>query len=338
MKCIFILGWFICCRIGAKQFRESGVKLNSETSAKRIWIIRHCDKGRDKTPCCSDVGYTRAQLWGDYFIRKITSTPSSNITIISSGYSPISSVSDKRECPMAKPKWAETEWTETKSDHTQNCQASQRMYLTAKIIGEKLDLLFGKSKPQIQVCHSLCVGQESELVAQANNETTKNVLIVWEHKGIVDILRHFGMKVGKWKKKWKHIYSLVFWVDILTETNNPVKNDAPHWGYECVELEVGECDKILDEVREWLGKPGEGNSLQPTFDATECTQFLVAIVIIFMALGFILCFFTLSDASVRQKLRQRLGQRFLVQPHRFIRKQGVDEERRRLFTEMATYT
>ena len=197
----------------------AGGAVDLMASGRRIWLIRHCDKPQSSSHCCSELGYKRAAKWGEYFKSKFV--PHSKTLVVASDFNPTA------PCPLlllsAEAKFG-----------TKKCQKSQRMVETAIEMGLAPGRIF----------HDYCVGQEAELVAylkQDDNPFWDNAVVVWEHAGIVDILRGFGFKIGEWKHKWTDIYSLVFWIDLADGG----------WGVDCSELVEGEC-VLSNSVIKWL--------------------------------------------------------------------------------------
>jgi hypothetical protein len=134
------------------------------------------------------------------------------------------------------------------SSSSSRCPKSQRMYITARIIQQSLE---GKEAVD-NIDNHFCVGEESALVQflLGKREEKGDVLVVWEHHGIIDILREFGYRISKWRHQWKEHYELVFWVDL----------EGGGWGYECYfpnksgsGVNIGGCDKT---IRGWLGEEG----------------------------------------------------------------------------------
>jgi hypothetical protein len=119
---------------------------------KKVYIIRHCEKPK-KGPCCSDKGYRRAEEWKEYF-------KNYNLTIYTAGFSTKASkcVSYLHYLP------------------DKDCQHSQRMFLTAHIIGK-------------DTRSNYCIGDEKELVKDVLKEPN-DVLIVWQHNGIAKIMNY----------------------------------------------------------------------------------------------------------------------------------------------------
>jgi hypothetical protein len=100
------------------------------SNIKRIWIIRHCDKPKNKkNPCCSSVGFQRAEQWHHYFEKYFDSK--SKIQIISSGYSE----NKNDNCILSK----------QNTNHPQ-CKKSQRMWVTANVLNQTLSKKFIVSK------------------------------------------------------------------------------------------------------------------------------------------------------------------------------------------------
>jgi hypothetical protein len=161
----------------------------AHAQVERIWFIRHCDKPKSpENPCCSDTGYKRAAAWADYFRTHFT-----DAQIYTSNYN------EKKTCIVsaAKP--------------DRSCQKSQRMYLTASLIHTPL-------VSTLPLNTDFCVGDEQRIVEHIrNHRDAKEVLVVWEHKEIVHLIREFGIPLSKWRNRFENEYTLVFMVDVKTK-------------------------------------------------------------------------------------------------------------------------
>ena len=121
-----------------------------------IYIIRHCDKPKnDNNPCCSKKGYNRSHKWKDYF-------KSYNITIYTTGFS-----TNQNHCIQSLPFFP-----------NYKCQHSQRMLLTSYIIGKSLH----------NIHYNYCVGNEKQMIQDVMEYEKNDVLIVWQHEHIRNIL------------------------------------------------------------------------------------------------------------------------------------------------------
>jgi len=192
-------------------------------NGKKIWLIRHCDKpSKSESPCCSTYGYLRAESWGNYFESRV----SKPLVYIASDYHPA------KECSFVS--------YSLEGSSVSNCPKSQRMYITSQFIQQTLF----KKGILGEINTHFCVGEESSLVRflLGEKEEKGDVLIVWEHHGIVDILRRFGFRVSKWRNHLKEHYELVFWIDL----------DMDVWGYECYDFEkkAKNCSRTIVD---WLG-------------------------------------------------------------------------------------
>jgi hypothetical protein len=49
------------------------------------------------------------------------------------------------------------------------------------------------------------------------NDYITDVIIVWEHTEIIEIIRHFDIKIKKWRNKHIDEYNIVFLIDIATK-------------------------------------------------------------------------------------------------------------------------
>jgi hypothetical protein len=163
----------------------------------RLWLIRHCDKPKSsKNPCCSELGYERAKNWYHYF--KIHFKKNSIIKIYSSNFN------EKKVCI-----------NNILYNPNSNCQKSQRMFLTAYYLQETLQKFY---KFQENININFCVGEKNKLVNSIlDNYKVSDVILVWEHKEIIDIIRHFQIEIKKWKNKFENTYNLVFMIDIKTK-------------------------------------------------------------------------------------------------------------------------
>jgi hypothetical protein len=127
-----------------------------------------------------------------------------------------------------------------------------------------------------------CVGQERDLaeflrLRWRGGGGSGDVLVVWEHQGIIDILGAFGFPISKWRHRWKERYDLVFWVDL----------DMGRWGYDCYDFERGvdDCD---GGVRGWLGAGSGGGAVIESEPSPEDLGafFVMSAVFIFSGLVF----------------------------------------------------
>ncbi len=124
-----------------------------------IFIIRHCDKPRDKkNPCCSHIGYKRAEYWREYF------RDYKNMTTYTAGFS-----TTPNQCLKG--------FSYLSDKH---CQHSQRMLLTSHIIGKPIQ-------------YQYCIGDEKRLVNDIMKKKEENSLIVWQHEGIPKILNYLNI-------------------------------------------------------------------------------------------------------------------------------------------------
>ena len=189
----------------------------THVTSNNLWIIRHCDKPKDKrNPCCSNEGYTRSEKWADYFQKYIVY--GTEINMLSSNYR------DTRKICIA-----DTNYTNTTTNN--RCQKSQRMALTTHYLTKKLlehYTIYNKTQIERQN-NPFCVGSSEKIVSYVkekisstskNKNVNKNVntntqfILVWEHNEIIDIIRQFGIHIDKWKHKIKNNYDIVFLIDI----------------------------------------------------------------------------------------------------------------------------
>jgi len=187
------------------------------STIENIWLIRHCDKTiNDNNPCCSNYGYDRANNWHEYFERYIDSSP----------YIYASNYNEEKTCIV-------NYYYKSNSD----CQKSQRMFLTAQAIHDT----FNHIKNDVNIDY--CTGQYVDLVKSLDDISNKQVIIVWEHKEIVDIINYIGIKLDEWPKDAADEYNVVFMIDI---NKNQLYYDCYNWEDDDVK-----CSNVIND---WLYK------------------------------------------------------------------------------------
>jgi hypothetical protein len=75
------------------------------------------------------------------------------------------------------------------------------------------------------------VGELKKMLEYAMKSKAKDIIIIWEHEEILEIIRHFGIHIGKGKDA-KHIYNLVFMIDFVSGTLSD--SLRPTLYYQCV--------------------------------------------------------------------------------------------------------
>jgi len=183
-----------------------------------IWLIRHCDKPSDKTnPCCTNYGYDRANNWYNYFNQYIESEP----------YIYASNYNEKKQCTVSNYYISDSE-----------CQKSQRMFLTAQAISDSINYM----KDDVNI--DFCTGQYADLIDTTNTIKNNDIIIVWEHTEIVDMINYIGIDIEKWPDDANHEYNVVFMIDM---------NDQPTLYYDCYNWENRDtiCSPVIDK---WLKK------------------------------------------------------------------------------------
>ena len=178
--------------------------LNFISAFNNIWIIRHCDEINDTDRCCSSIGYNRSTFWGylftnHYFNSKV------NINIYATGSSSLEFCKDNIRGPI-----------------NNKCKKSQRMVLTANYIYNNItynDLKYNKYtrynvNPKINT--QFCAGDEKLMandILKNFNDKDDDIIIVWRHENIVDIINAFGIKLSEWPKKIDDYFHLIFMIN-----------------------------------------------------------------------------------------------------------------------------
>lgn len=195
-------------------------------SAKTIWFIRHCDKPvyteknaghemegvrgfaalqksrkSNEKYCCSDLGYERADHWATYFRKRIPN----HFEMYASNYFNHSHPGTKK------------------------CPKSQRMYLTALAI----------QPDTTRINTKYCTGEWRPLIREALSSTTQHIIIVWEHKEIVQMLRYLGVDMPRWPNRFRDLYHIVFRVS------------DEEFGFECFDFRMN-TTRCREDVRDWL--------------------------------------------------------------------------------------
>jgi hypothetical protein len=187
----------------------------------RLWLIRHCDKITDNNPCCSQTGYDRANHW--YLYLKVFIDPL-KLGIYTSNYN------EYKQCIIDK-----------NFKTNPNCQKSQRMYLTANAIREQY--INTDSSLLIPINTNYCIGDYKDLLQEIkiNTENYRDIIIVWEHNEIIEIIRDFGIEIKKWHNRWDDVYNLIFMIDI----------EQQKLYYDCYNFET-DTYHCLDDIQDWL--------------------------------------------------------------------------------------
>lgn len=201
------------------------IQIFNINSANKIWIIRHCDKPNNhKNPCCSDSGYERSIGWANYFKDYL----GNKINIITSDFH------SKTICV-------------DKLNHTKNnCQKSQRMFLTTHYLSKQLlDMNYNIETINL----NYCVGDSGKIFNHIQNMKNHNrnindIILIWEHNEIINFIRKYNIKIGLWKRKLKKNYDIVFMID----TN---KNKLY---YSCYDYKNKKINKCSHKIKKWLYK------------------------------------------------------------------------------------
>jgi len=211
-------------------------------ASKSIWFIRHCDKPHRYSSCCSDVGYERANHWHNYFLPRIHLNQP--LAIYTSGFS------ETRACVNISTHL---------STYSYSCQKSQRMYLTALAINQNIpssticSKYYRKSRSDSvdisQICRSLrrayCIGDYRRLLHDINLSTSEQILVVWEHTEIVDMIRAYGIDMPKWRNHFNDLYNIVFHLEF------DAKNTPTKFTYDLYDFRTNRGSHSR-EVDEWL--------------------------------------------------------------------------------------
>ena len=121
------------------------------------------------------------------------------------------------------------------------CQKSQRMFLTAY----NLHKSFESNDIMSNINAKFCIGEYNALMNEIEDSTNKQIVIIWEHNEIIDIIRFLGIKIDKWKNKFDDIYDIIFMID----ENNDLY-------YDCYDFEnnVTGCNHYSNnqDFQKWL--------------------------------------------------------------------------------------
>jgi len=165
----------------------------------KIWLLRHCDKPDNvRNDCCSNNGYARSNHWHLYFERYFFPLGQNKIKIYTSNFH-----SSKTNICIHNINHID--------DKT--CQHSQRMYLTSNYLYNSLN----KQNITSIINFDYCVGSYVDMIHNINNITNyTDIIIVWEHQEIVDIINYFNIKIDKWPHKLEDNYDIIFMIDLQT--------------------------------------------------------------------------------------------------------------------------
>lgn len=170
-------------------------------SLNSIWFLRHCDKpNNNNNPCCTNIGYKRAIAWGNYLKTKIKKK--SQIKFYASGFS------QNKICINHK-----------KYRSNKKCQKSQRMLLTSNFIHVNFTNDDDYAVNNF-ININYCIGDEKYLlndIIQSENQYN-DIIVVWEHVGIINMLNQLGVKITPWSDKYGDVYNILFHYDYINHT------------------------------------------------------------------------------------------------------------------------
>jgi len=213
-----------------------------------LYIIRHCDK--DTANGCTDQGYARAKLWGQFFAKRNLHSP----LYYAFGFK-IKNCENKKNstrqntCPQHIDSTAiiDSSGTNCTNFNYKSCSSSQRAFLTAcGATGAP-----GKT----DVITEFCVGEEDKLIKDiySVSKSGNDVVVCWEHEGIIDILNALAKKFGSsvtfdpWAKKESNDYNLLFIVPLNTTA-------MPAITVRCVAMGLEGDKESCDETPDWVKK------------------------------------------------------------------------------------
>ena len=191
---------------------------------ERLWLLRHCDKPKDnKNPCCSEIGKERTKYWIHYFLKVFNKEKS--IQFYTSNFR-----SNEESCMNEKMVYQTND----------KCQKSQRMFYTTYYIQKEFIKNNFNVNPQINI--NFCIGENSNLLQTIlkNADATDSILI-WEHDEIIDIIRKFNIQINKWKSKYRHLYDIIFMIDLKSNKLYYECFDYRNYTYYC-----------NNEINHWL--------------------------------------------------------------------------------------
>jgi hypothetical protein len=169
----------------------------SVLGVERIWFIRHCDKQNDNNPCCSDDGYLRTKTWNSYFEKYI---PYENkIKLITSDFSGDFVCVHHDNFTLL-------------SSTTRKCQQSQRMYLTTHYLYESMKLKYSLDG----INYKFCIRSGLEMIKSVLEmyEEYDDLIVVWEHNEIIEMIRFFDIYIKRWSIHAIDRYDIIFMVSL----------------------------------------------------------------------------------------------------------------------------
>lgn len=193
----------------------------------RIWLLRHCDKPKDnQNPCCNQLGYFRANQWHTYFERYFDSK--TIIKIYTSGFY---NENKNNLCEIAINKYPENK----------KCKKSRRMWLTANIINNTLSKKYNlKGK----INDDYCSGDYKKIIKniKENKKKYTDSIIVWQHHEIIDIIKHYDIKIDKWINK--NIYDILFMIDVTQK--------KLYYDFYVIDNKTDNHLDNIDSINKWL--------------------------------------------------------------------------------------
>jgi hypothetical protein len=140
-----------------------------------------------------------------------------------------------------------------------------------------------------------CIGDYKDLTKNAYKQEYNDVIIVWEHDEIIDIINYIGIDLKKWPNDIEG-YNIVFMIDI----------DSNKLYYDCYNFENNNivCDK---KTNDWLKKYEHIDNYYINYRSLGITYSTnnKNIILFIIPIGILLClflFFIFTYKCVKYKL------------------------------------
>lgn len=198
--------------------------VNVVVALKNLYFVRHCDKINDSDPCCSSLGYQRANAWSTLL----------DSLLLGKEVSIYSALADYDT--LCRPN--------VFYDKDKDCQRSQRLAVSAMYLNYNLN-----SSATMQLDY--CVGDYQKIVNDITEDakTMNRGVVIWQHDEIIDMLRSFNVKnITDWPVELSNEYSIIFQLQFASDSDK-----YPIMTYNCYEFQYNRLH-CSDSVVAWLGQ------------------------------------------------------------------------------------
>lgn len=215
----------------------------ADSVLETVYFVRHCDKVSEGLPCCSSLGYQRAEAWGAYFHTLLTSAADQHKHVKTDKtvqdvvvYSALANY-DKKKSKLCR--------ADLYFPSKGSCQKSQRLAMTALLLHKHLEAAPNTSPALVSSIEMKYCAEDTEKVLADvfdSQHKSRYAVVVWSREGIVDMLRSLHVDISDWPKSLETVYDLVFRYDVVSKKVS----------YTCYDFQKSSSQDCNAQIKTWL--------------------------------------------------------------------------------------